>query len=84
MIQITPYIQKLDRLREYINLMIDGKGGFCWVNIDAIPQMNPEQFFRLYAETGMIFFDGNPPPPPTKKLSFEEWLQLKTSETLNQ
>ena len=74
MIDVQPYIDKLDRLGEYINLGIDGVGSFIWINVDAIPQMNTDKFLQLYAEMGMIFFNGNPPTLPTRKLSFEEWL----------
>jgi hypothetical protein len=78
MIDIQPYIYKLEMLKAYMNEIIDwGSKGF-WIDINAIPRMNPDKFLQLYAETGMIFYDGNPPPSPIP-ITFEQWLKLKTN-----
>lgn len=54
---------------------IDGYGNIFWVDVDAIPRMSTSDFLRLYAETGLIFFDGNPPPVPPIKITFETYYQ---------
>jgi hypothetical protein len=73
------YIYKLERLKDYMGMVIDGYGSHIWLNIDAVHQITPEQFLRLYAETGMMFYNSNPPPEPVKKLSFEEWFEKVTT-----
>mgnify|MGYP001558746926 CR=1 FL=1 len=80
MIDIKPFTDKLDRLSEYMGIFIENKSSVWWINLGSIPRMNPETFFRLYAETGVMFFDGNQPPLPTR-ISFDEWLETQSQQS---
>lgn len=80
MIDVQPYHDKLDKLKEYMEAKIDGIWEFLWINIDSIPEMTTETFLRLFAETGMMFCNGNEPSVPTRKLSFEEWYNNQTQK----
>lgn len=85
MINIAPYINKLEILKEYMDLKIDNIGKSFWIDIDSIPHMNPDYFIQLWTETGMIFYNGNPPPEPPRKLSsnFEEFYQRRINNFLS-
>lgn len=74
MIDVQIYIDKLNKLREYIFIGIDSFGKGFWINIEAIPRITADEFLRLYAEAGILFFNGNTHTPEVKKLSFNEWL----------
>jgi len=80
MINTTPYHNKLDKLKEYMNAKIDGIVQPFWIDIDAIPRMNTEYFLRMYAEIGVMLYNGNPPPEPPRKLSFEEWYSIQENK----
>jgi len=62
MIDITPYIQKLDRLREYMNGWVD----FSMYNHSTV-------VLDLYFSTGFLISTNQKDYP-----NFEEWLQINT------
>lgn len=81
MIDVQPFLDKLDRLKEYMELRIDGKGKVFSINIDAIPnQITTEQIIKLYYQTGWLFgtniYNDNYQQP--RELSFDEWLETLT------
>lgn len=84
MIDITEFEEKLDRLKEYMALRIDGKGKVFSININALPvQYTAKQLIDMYLQMGIHFWqsDHNDYVPP-RELSFEEWLQLNTNKDL--
>ena len=72
MINIQPYIDKLDKLKEYINGCIDNYGAFMTINFEAIPSMPVEDIIRTFFETGIVFLKSGQ-ETPISKISFEEW-----------
>jgi hypothetical protein len=85
MIDIQPYLDKLDKLREYMFLRIDGKGKVFSINIDAIPiHHTPEEIIQLYYQTGFllgtsIYNDSYQQP---REITFDEWLETQAHTTL--
>lgn len=76
MIDVQPYIDKLDKLREYMFMRIDGRMNTFWINIDAIPKYTPKDLIELFNATGMMLYNGSEQPPPPEKLTFENWLEI--------
>lgn len=73
MINIQPYLSKLDSLREYMEMRIDREGmiWMAWMNLQVCPT---EYYIR----------NNLPIPQPYQKeinfeikISFDEWLQTK-------
>ncbi len=77
MINVQPYLDKLEVFKEWIEFRIFNPGSQFWINVDAIPVPNTiEQVFRIYNETGILFFHSEPLPEPIyKELSFEEYFK---------
>lgn len=78
MINIQPYLDKLDRLKEYMDGYIDSGNGI-WINIEALsPDFTLEEIIDIWDKTGCIMYsrhvDENCEPP--RKITFEEYLQL--------
>lgn len=85
MIDVQPYLDKLDRLKEYMDAWIDGGGSGIWINIDALSKdFTVEEIIDIWECTGWLIcnreIDETYKPP--RKLSFEEWLQLNTNNDL--
>ena len=68
MIDVTPFTDKLDKLREYMPLWIDYN---LYSNVNVV--------LDLYFSTGFLIYTQKPFHP-----SFEEWIQLNTTNTFNQ
>ena len=79
MIDIQPYIDKLERLREYMFLCIDGKiPGIIWFNALALPHLPFEKVMEIYNQTGIMFIGNEEEPTLFTKLSFGEWLETQS------
>lgn len=82
MIDISLYITKLDILREYMRLLIDGKMQIT-IDLNAlpIPALSTDQIMGIYYETGVLFYNredaGYPVMKPT---SFEEYYNWKVNQ----
>ena len=85
-IDIQPYLDKLDLLKEYMCLKIDGKGKVFMVNTDAIPYRMPtKELLRIWDETGLLFctsIDNDNYEPP-KEITFEEFYQQRQKQLAN-
>jgi predicted transcriptional regulator len=78
MIEVQKYLDKLDRLKEYMGLVIDGKiQGRIWFNALAFPDLPIKELIRLYNETGMMFCNSEE-PTIFKQFTFDEWLETLT------
>lgn len=77
-IDVQVFHDKLEVLKEYLHGKIDNIGKSFWIDINSIPHMNPEWFLQMYAETALIFHDGNPPPIGAREMTFEEFYNQKT------
>lgn len=77
MINVQPYINKLEVLKEWIALKISNPTGSFWIDINAIPvKSSIEQIMRIYEQTGIIFAHSEPMPEPIyKDITFEEYFQ---------
>lgn len=82
MINISPYIDKLDILREYMGLLIDGKiMGRIWFNANAFPDLPLEKLMKIYNETGVMFCNCEE-PTKFEQYTFEEWLETRSQSAL--
>lgn len=75
MIDISHYINKLEVLKEYMGLLIDGKLRVL-IDLDTlpIPAPSPDQLLALFYQTGVLFHREEPQTyPAMKPTSFEEY-----------
>lgn len=82
MIDITPYQQRLEWLREWISDRIDGKiSPPIWVDVEALKfNLSVKEILDIYQATGMLFFKAkdiieNKAIP----ISFQEYCKYKQS-----
>jgi len=77
MIDIQPFHDKIEKLREYMHIKINGHGGVVSINLEALPAFdwNPEKFFKIMNEVGYVMFDSRDPVPAPviRQLTFEEY-----------
>lgn len=86
LIKIDEYITKLEWLKEWIALMVDGalpritKGNGININYDAIPksQLTPKAIMDLFYSTGVLFWQE---PDNSYPVNFEEYCQFKSIKT---
>jgi len=77
MIDIQPYLHKLDKLKEYMDAKIDGKDRTIWINFDAISDFTPQEIMDIWKSTGWLISstkitkDEDLP----RTLTFEEWYE---------
>lgn len=79
MIDITPYQQKLEWLREWIHKRIDGIPYF-WIDIDAVPHIyTMERVVEIFNQTGVLFYNHNDVSGYNSimPISFDEYCQYK-------
>lgn len=74
----TDWDKELDLLKEYIGWRVDNFYHLPIVmNVTNIPtNWNAETLFRLYRETGVLFYNIYP-EPEFKMLTFDEWRALR-------
>jgi len=83
MIDVQPYIDKLEKLKEYMALVIDNRGSCISFNTDVFSSLRPNDIIDLYLQTGIMFYRDGYQQSKVKKLTFEEWLSpLKNWEEL--
>lgn len=83
MIEVQPFIDKLDKLREYMGLLIDSRiTGRIWFNANALPNLPFEKLMEIYNQTGIMFYNSEE-PTKFEQFTFEEWLKLNTNNTFN-
>lgn len=75
-INIQPYLDKLELLKEYMFLKIDGRWDVSEFNYGALPVLHSSEILRIFNETGNLMYTPNF-NPQVKVLSFEEFLQKK-------
>jgi hypothetical protein len=82
MIYIQPYIDKLEALKEYMFMKIDGKGKALWINLDAMESFTPKELFDIWNETGWLLSSTKRDPflSPPRELTFEEYYQEKSNQ----
>lgn len=79
MINVQPYIDKLEVLKEYMNLSIDRSGMRVWLRLEAMPTLSIDQILNFFWETGVALYSKDKEVvSETKTLSFEEYLESKT------
>ncbi len=80
MINIQPFIDKLELLKEYMNLVIDDHRRQFKVNIGALPHLYPDDVLKMFFETGYLYFRSDCNPEPTLTLvSFEEFYKYRSA-----
>jgi hypothetical protein len=83
MFEVSPFIEKLEKLKEYIGMTVDGLGNYIMFNTDAFNNLRPSDVLDLWAQTGILVYRGGG-TQEIKKLSFEEWYSpLKTELQVN-
>jgi hypothetical protein len=74
-INVQPYIDKLELLKEYMNLWIITDGvPLIMINIDALPHISTKQIMDIWNQCGVLVGRANNNYPASSKLSFDEWL----------
>jgi len=79
MIDITPYQERLEWLKEWIHKRIDGFPTF-YIDIEAVPKINSmEKFIEIYTQTGIMFYTKNEISQHNlvMPVSFDEYCQYK-------
>lgn len=54
MINVQPYIDELDKVKEWINLFVD-RQSLIWLDINGLPTLSPKEMLQLFNETGIIY-----------------------------
>lgn len=81
MIDIQPYIDKLELLKEWLFASIDSNFNTFWVDITAIPQrLDISDVLFVWQQTGMMYFKHEDYPSVVRQLSFDEWYELKIKQ----
>lgn len=82
MIDVSPYIDKLEALKEYMAAVIDGRVSGWGINIEAIPRLlSIDEIFKVWHETGVLFYRGDESiTPEVKTISFDEWYNSKNNK----
>ena len=80
MIDIQPHLDKLDRLKEYMDAKIDSKGEGVWIDIYSLDitwkQYTVNELIELFFQTGVLLGNSNQQQSTIRKVTFEEYLQL--------
>ena len=96
MIDIKPFTEKLDRLSEYMVILIDGHGKSWYIDIETLSlkcdDYTVEEIMRIYFEAGIFLEPSNKKRIDNpRKITFDEWLEnttqmnkRKTHETQSQ
>lgn len=81
MIDVSPYIQKMEWLKEWIEKRIDGKvSPPIYVNMDGIKfKHTVEAVMRIYRECGVLFSRDEIVHNPMLPFSFDEYCNYKQS-----
>ena len=77
MIDVQPYIDKLELLKEYMAKRIDAIGEYGWTDIGWLPIMTASKVVQLYHETGILYWIDPKTEPMVREHSFDEWLKNK-------
>jgi hypothetical protein len=79
MIDITIHIDRLELLKEYMNLWIDGRGKVIEIDYNVFDTVYTTQdIFNFIHGTGMLLYSGNSNKIYKENtLSFEQWLELR-------
>lgn len=77
MINVKPYLERLDRLREYMNEVIDGRVNQIVIDYEWLPNLTVDAMMEIFYETGWLV---NSSPeyymrPVARLITFEEYLQ---------
>jgi len=77
MIDVQPYIDKLELLKKYLSESIDGRLGFIWIDQEALPKMRLEEIMHLWDCTGILLFRSGEENTnhSVGNFSFEGWLE---------
>lgn len=54
MINVQPYLDELDKVKEWINLFVD-RQLLIWLDLNGLPTLSPKEMLQLFNETGMIY-----------------------------
>lgn len=65
MINVQPYHDQLNKLQEWINLLIDRQKGYLYIEIGGLEVLPPAEIMRLFYQTGILLGRPVPTPPPT-------------------
>lgn len=86
MINIDPYLQRLEWLKEWIVGIIDGDVFPVLMDISAIPiKTDIEEIMRIYRQTGVLFYRGFFECKSTPLFAnFDEYCNYKQSLINNQ
>lgn len=79
MINIQPYLTKLDKLKEFINGSIYFNPISIYIDIESIPKLPIDEIIKIWNQTGIISFGKGEEAKPTK-ITFEEWYQLNKEQ----
>ena len=77
MINVQPFHDKIEKLREYMHIKINGHGRVVSINLEALPSLDfdVDKWFWIMNEIGYMIVDSNNPVPApiVRQLSFEEY-----------
>ncbi len=78
MINVQPYIDKLEVLRRYMSGIIDGKTGHgIYLDMNAIQPLSPKEILDVYYQVGVLFYTPQEDSGMyrTKVITFDEYFQ---------
>lgn len=85
MIDVSPFHEKLNLLKEYINAGIDTTGHGVWINLDAMSSFTPQEIIEIWESTGWLIQPTQKEESDLpRKLSFEEWLETHTHKGITE
>ncbi len=83
MINVSPFIQRLEWLKEWLGKRIDGEiSPPIWVNVDALPHKfdySVDAVMKIFNECGVLYIRNEIVHHPMCPFSFEEYCNYKQS-----
>lgn len=82
-IDIQPFLDKLDKLQEYMDGKIMGTGKIIQLNFEAIPFTNVDEILKMFFSTGTLMTSSSLTyqyKQTSRVIPFEEWYESQTKK----
>lgn len=79
MIDVSPFLQRLEWLKEWMAGVIDGRIFPFHFNLSGLVEYNPSDIIRVYMQTGVLYQRTEPIEPQPIHMTFDEYCNYKQS-----
>lgn len=80
MIDVQPWVDKLEELKRFMCHVIDGGGSYILVGNNFYSSLRPEDLLDLFFQTGILVYRTDL-SNESKRLGFSEWYNYIKDET---